>query len=96
MEACKKRIYRLDSDELEVQSWLDQQSGLWIEEYIDFENVPRYTPNGRRWQSVTRVGCPYADPVLQDCGTCPNLKKENTADLIGVCFREELRLNSNE
>ena len=66
-----------------------------IEEYIDFETVPRYTPNGRRWRSVTTTDCIYSDPHYGDCGTCPFLQKEKPTDLIGVCFNECLRLQAN-
>ncbi len=84
------RTYTLDGDSLTVCSYYDEESGLWIEEYIDFETVPRYTPKGRMWRSVTYEGCPYADPVYRDCGTCQYLMKEQEHDLIGVCCHEEL------
>lgn len=79
------RTYTLDGDSLVVYSFLDEASGLWIEEYIDLETSPRYTPEGRLWKSVTSVGCPYAHPVYKDCGTCGYLVKEQPDDLIGVC-----------
>ena len=50
MENTKTRTYRLDGDELKTVFKYDETYGIWIEEYVDFESVPRYTPNGRRWQ----------------------------------------------
>jgi len=91
MDTVKVRIYQLDGDRLEAVSRLDSRSGLWIEEYIDFESVPRYTPQGRPWKSVTTTDCPYSHPVYRDCGTCPRLIKEQPLDLIGVCDHEALR-----
>lgn len=91
MEQTKTRVYRLDGDNLEAFSHLDPPTGLWIEDYIDFESTPRYTPAGRPWKSVTTTDCPYSHPVYRDCGTCPMLLKEQPGDLIGVCEHPALR-----
>ncbi len=91
MERAKSRIYRLDGDELETLFHFDNDSQLWIEDYVDFESTPRYTPGGRPWKSVTTTDCPYADPEYGDCGTCPWLIKETPTDLIGVCDHLLLR-----
>lgn len=91
MEKTKIRTYYLDGDTLNAALRYDELSGLWIEEYIDFESIPRYTPNGKPWKSVTTTDCPYSDPVYRDCGTCPHLIKEKPTDLIGVCNHEHLR-----
>lgn len=95
MEEKKTRTYFLDNDSLETTLNYDPEFDIWIEEYIDFETVPRYTPNGRRWRSVTTTDCIYSDPHYGDCGTCPFLHKEKPTDLIGVCFNECLRLQAN-
>ena len=87
----KTKTYAIDEDILQATLRFDEGSRIWLEDFIDFESEPRYTPNGRRWRSVLDVGCPYADPRYQDCGTCPMLKKQSHRDLIGVCYREELR-----
>ncbi len=91
MEKKLTRIYTLDGDSLTVSSRYDEESGLWIEEYIDLETVPRYTPEGRIWRSVTYEGCHYSHPVYRDCGTCEHLIKEQPEDLIGVCGHPDLR-----
>ena len=91
MENTKTRTYRLDGDELQTVFKFDENFGIWIEEYVDFESVPRFTPNGRRWRSVTTTDCVYSDPEFRDCGTCSYLCKEKSEDLIGVCFNEQLR-----
>lgn len=91
MENIRVRTYRLDGDVLEIVSRYDESSGLWIEDYIDFDDEPRYTPQGRPWKCVTTIDCPYSDPVYRDCGTCPWLIKEEPTDLIGVCDHRELR-----
>ena len=91
MDGMKVRVYQLDGDRLEAVSRLDPASGLWIEDYIDFESVPRYSPQGRPWKSVTPTYCPYSHTVYRDCGTCPWLIKEQPLDLIGVCDHEALR-----
>lgn len=91
MAKIKTKTYRLDGDLLQTTLRFDPQCSLWFEDYIDFENEPRYTPNGRRWRSATDIGCPYADPKFRDCGTCLMLRKQHSKDLIGVCFHEELR-----
>lgn len=96
MEKIKTRKHYLDDDVLYTNLRYDEDSGLWFEDYVDFETVPRYTPNGRRWRSVTTVGCPYADPNYGDCGTCPHLVKEEKTDLMGVCFHEDLRVLAYE
>ncbi len=91
MSNIKTRIYRIDGDELSVVSRYDEVSRLWIEDYVDLESIPRYTPKGRPWKSVTTMGCPYADPMYKDCGTCPWLVKERPSDLVGVCDHENFR-----
>ena len=92
MQTVKAKTYHIDGDTLQSTLRYDPTYDLWFEDYIDFENEPRYTPSGRRWKSATDVGCPYADPKYRDCGTCPHLRKQHPRDLIGVCFHEELRL----
>jgi len=92
MDKIKWREYILDGDSIRVKSEFDEETGLWIEEYVDFENPPRYTPSGYRWRSVTYVGCEHADPIYKDCGTCPWLLKECANDLIGICSHEKLRI----
>ncbi len=96
MDKVRTKEYHIDGDVLETTFRYDEDSGLWFEDYVDFETVPRYTPNGRRWRSVTTVGCRFADPNYGDCGTCPHLVKKDKTDLIGVCFHEELRVLSDE
>lgn len=91
MKETKIRTYRIDGDTLEVLFELHETCGVWIGNYPYFEEEPRYTPNGRLWKNVTYDGCPHADPVYKDCGTCPHLNKEQPKDLIGVCFHEEMR-----
>lgn len=92
MENIKTRVYKLDGDVIETVFRYDNEFDIWVEDYVDFESVPRYTPNGRRWRSVTTTNCIYSHPEFRDCGTCPYLCKEKTDDLIGVCFNEHLRL----
>ncbi|MBE6734122.1 MAG: hypothetical protein E7563_02105 [Ruminococcaceae bacterium] len=87
----KIRIYTIDGDSLSVASVYDEESRLWIEEYIDFETTERYTPLGRPWRSVTYERCVYADPVYRDCGTCGYLIKEQQGDLIGVCSHPDFK-----
>ena len=87
----KTKTYTIDEGILHATLRFDEQSNIWLEDYIDLENEPRFTPNGRRWRSALDVGCPYADPRYRDCGTCPMLRKQHPRDLIGVCFHEALR-----
>lgn len=91
MDKIRWREYILDGDCIKVPSTFDEENGIWIEEYVDFENSPRYTPSGRPWKSVTSVGCEYADPVYKDCGTCQWLIKERADDLIGICDHKHHR-----
>jgi hypothetical protein len=96
MENTKTRTYRLDNDEIITVSRYNEEYEIWVEDYVDFETVPRYTPNGRRWRSVTTTGCVYSHHEYGDCGTCPFLCKEHSGDLIGVCFHESLRVKNTE
>lgn len=91
MDKTRWREYILDGDSIKVLSTYDEANGIWIEEYVDFETSPRYTPAGRPWKSVTTVGCEHADPIYKDCGTCRWLIKERAEDLIGVCNHECFR-----
>lgn len=88
MEHKKRRIYHVDGDYLEVVYYYDEEVGQYFGEYPDFEETPRYTPNGRPWVNVTIVGCPHADKDYDDCGSCQCMRREQPMDLIGVCMND--------
>lgn len=71
----------------------EETTGLFLADYPDFEETPRYTPSGRPWRSVVSTGCPYAAGEYDDCGSCPHLMKQNRGDLIGVCCHLSMRRN---
>ncbi len=88
----KIRTYYIDGDTVEVLFTYDEESQRYIGSYPDFEQEPRYTPNGRPWVNVTHTGCPYADQEYDDCGSCDYIEKENSSDLIGVCMNDQRKL----
>ena len=91
-EKTKIRTICIDGDCIPVTFHFDEQWQVWIGEYPFFKEEPRYTPSGRPWRNVTFAECPYhGNPQYNDCGSCPMLKKQSHRDLIGVCYREELR-----
>lgn len=55
MEKTKIRTYHLDGDTLNAALRYDELTDLWIEEYIDFESIPRYTPNCMRQQLLNII-----------------------------------------
>lgn len=91
MEKEKRKTFRIDDDLLTVPYRYDEDTGLFIGQFPEFEEEPRYTPNGRPWKNVVSVGCPYAAGDYDDCGSCPHLVKAAPQDIIGVCFYEKLR-----
>ena len=87
------RVFRVDGDEVAIRFRLHERSGQYLGAYPDFLTEPRRTPSGRPWVNVTIEGCPYAPLPYNDCGGCAHLKKENSGDLIGVCFHEAHRMS---
>ena len=90
MVKTKKRLFNLNGDTIEVTFVYDEESKRYFGEYPDFSETPRITPNGRRWVNVTMDGCPYADKIYGDCGSCSFFKCEQTCDLIGICDNDAL------
>ena len=91
MERARRKIYQIDGDRITVPYHYDEEAEIFIGQFPEFEEEPRYTPNGRPWKSVVSVGCPYAAGDYDDCGSCPYLVKAQDGDIIGVCFHERLR-----
>lgn len=91
MKKTKQRTYCIDGDTLHITFTYDEASRVWIGDYPYFEEEPRLTSSGRRWQNVTHDECPYAQGSHGDCGTCPHLVRQDPGDLIGVCFHEALK-----
>lgn len=91
MQRENLRTFRIDDDMLTVPYHCDKDTGLLIGQFPEFEEEPRYTPNGRPWKNAVSTGCPYAAGGYDDCGSCPHLIKADPRDIIGVCFHEKLR-----
>ena len=91
MQRENLRTFRIDDDMLTVPYHCDKDTGLLIGQFPEFEEEPRYTPNGRPWKNAVSTGCPYAAGGYDDCGSCPYLVKAEPRDIIGVCFHEKMR-----
>lgn len=91
MEKTKIRTYELDGDSLEVTYRYDEDVGMYLGDYPDFAEEPRYTPDGKPWVTVFKEGCPYADKEFNDCGSCSFLEREQPGDLIGICNHKDCR-----
>lgn len=91
MTEIKKRVYSLLGDIVEVNLVFDTESEMYLGEFPDFAETPRYTPCGRPWVNVTYDGCPYAEDKYGDCGSCKFFRCEHPGDLIGICENENLR-----
>ena len=90
MQRENLRTFRIDDDMLTVPYHCDKDTGILIGQFPEFEEEPRYTPNGRPWKNAVSTGCPYAAGGYDDCGSCPHLIKADPRDIIGVCFHERL------
>lgn len=91
MKRTRLKTFHIDGDLLAVPHHYDESAGIFIGQFPEFEEYPRYTPNGRPWKSVVSIGCPHAAGDYDDCGSCPYLIKAGPQDVIGVCFHERLR-----
>lgn len=91
MRGEKLQTFHIDGDRLTVPYRYDEGARIYIGLFPEFEEEPRYTPNGRPWKSVVSIGCPHAAGEYDDCGSCPHLMKAGPQDIIGVCFHEKLR-----
>lgn len=88
------RTICMDGDSIDVTFRYDEQWEVWIGEHPFFKEEPRYTPSGRPWRNAVYNECPHhGGEKYNDCGTCPHFKKQNTKDLIGVCFNDALRID---
>lgn len=91
MAERKKRLFRLDGDELPVEFVFNDEHGIFIGDFPDFYESPRITPSGRPWKNATFDDCPFADMHYGDCGSCNYFKTEKPGDLIGICTNNDLR-----
>lgn len=91
MDKERLRTFFIDGDQLTVKYHYDEKAEIFIGQFPEFEEEPRYTPNGRPWKSAVSIGCPFAKGQYDDCGSCPCLIKAEPHDIIGVCFHEGLR-----
>lgn len=87
----KSRIYCLDNDTLVVNYKFDKEAQMFLGDYPDFSETPRFTPNGRPWRNAFYTECKYSSENYGDCGTCKFFIKENPQDIIGVCYNQALR-----
>ena len=84
MQRENLRTFRIDDDMLTVPYHCDKDTGLLIGQFPEFEEEPRYTPNGIPWKNAVSTGCPYAAGGYDDCGSCPYRVKAEPRDIIGV------------
>lgn len=91
MAQTENRIISLDGDSIEVIFSYDERYKIWNGNYPDFEENPRFTPNGKPWVNVISDSCPLATENYGDCGSCKFLKKESVTDLIGICDNPEMK-----
>lgn len=91
MQKTRLKTFHIDGDLLTVSYYYDEDAKIFIGQFPEFDDEPRYTPNGRPWKSAVSIGCPHAAGAYDDCGSCPYLIKAGPQDIIGVCFHERLR-----
>lgn len=91
MSQERLKTFQVDGDLLTVPYRYDESSQIFIGQFPEFEEEPRYTPGGRPWKNVVSIGCPYRAGDYDDCGSCPYLEKADARDIIGVCFHERMR-----
>ena len=96
MSDIKMRTFRLFGDEICVTFTYSQEYGIYLGEYPDFSETPRYTSCGRPWVNVLKEDCPYANEDYADCGSCRYFCVEKSGDLIGVCENSKMRINQSE
>ena len=56
MQRENLRTFRIDDDMLTVPYHCDKDTGLLIGQFPEFEEEPRYTPNGRPWKNAVSTG----------------------------------------
>lgn len=96
MVQVKNRIISLDGDEVEVAFTYDSKRKVWNGDYPDFEEEPKFTPNGRPWVNVISDACAYAASESEDCGSCKYLIKNSPTDLIGICVNQKMKKPSSK
>ncbi|MBR3784947.1 MAG: hypothetical protein IKJ77_00860 [Firmicutes bacterium] len=94
MERTIIRAFHVDGDVCEVTFVYDEDFGKYFGDYPDFEETPKWTPEGKPWVTAMEGGCEHgtsrvhANKTCFDCGSCIYFRRENTGDLIGVCDYE--------
>jgi len=92
MSEGKTRVFRLFEDKVTVSFIYNDEHKIFIGQYPDFSETPRYTPCGRPWVNVTSEDCTLSDNLYGDCGSCQYLRTERAGDLIGVCDHDDKRI----
>jgi len=95
MPERKVRRFSIDGDTVEVEYYYDTTSARWCGDYPVFTESPRYTPGGKPWRNVFDAECDFSDSEFGDCGGCSYYYRETPKDIIGVCYREEMKLISD-
>jgi len=83
--------YDFEGTLVRVASEYDVHTGMYIDEYPDFEETPIYTPSGKPLVAAMQDQCSKAKPMSSDtdCGSCQFFTPNKTGDLIGICANEE-------
>ena len=98
MKKTITRSYCFDGDICDVVFRLSDSCGKYLGDYPDFEEEPRFTPQGRMWITAMQSAClhgknKYSELMsCDDCGSCVYFIKEQQGDLIGVCGHEINRI----
>ena len=97
MDQVLTKTFCLDGDICSVVFRYDAVCGKHFGEHPDFEESPRYTPNGYPWVTAMQEGCSHSVNKYVDgkrcmeCGSCHYFMQEQEHDLIGICSHRKWR-----
>lgn len=88
----KVREYRLDGAVLKIPLSYDKQTDMYIEDYRELIENPRYTPAGHPIMFAGEDACEYAKEATPggcpDCGCCLFYQRADQHTWIGICKNE--------
>jgi len=100
MNRTMTRVFKIDDDTCEVIFYYDEAFKKYFGDYPDFDETPKFTPEGKPWVTAMESGCGAGvsksnhKETCFDCGSCLYFRRENPGDLIGICDCPEKRKKS--
>ncbi len=89
------RVYQIEGMTIQIPIYLDEPTGMYIEDYPDFVANPIFTPAGHQIMFAGEDACQLAEEATPggcpDCGCCRHYQAAAEHTWFGICRHPEKR-----